>query len=70
MTEDRLRMLERRLADQLQRDRKHPWRCRPGPDDDTIIVKPSGSACGLAAAIALETGEGDDDILNRVGNEP
>jgi hypothetical protein len=69
MSAARLRMLERRLAEQLRRDRKSPSRCQPGPDE-TIIVEPSGTALGLAWTIGQETGEDDADVMNRVGNGP
>lgn len=56
--------LEQRLRDQLIADRKHPSRCRR--EGDTITVTPSGTACGLAIAIGVVTGEDNETIYERI----
>lgn len=63
----RLQRLERNLRSSLERDRSHPSRCTAG-DDGTVVVRPSGTSCGLACAISLITGEDDDAVMNRVAH--
>jgi hypothetical protein len=63
-----LTTLEARLAEQLRRDRKHPSRRVGTTPEGDVIVRPSGTACGLAYAIASMTGEDDTAVMDRVGN--
>lgn len=61
-----VRMLENKLREQLEKDRRRPSRRRVSEDQEKYIVTPSGRSCGLALAISLQTGEDDEDIMNRV----
>jgi hypothetical protein len=64
----RLTRIEEKLRAQLRRDRAKPSRRVGVEPDGTIIVNPSGIACGLAIAIEHLTGEDSDTILKRVGD--
>lgn len=63
----RAAMIERRLVDQLRRDRSHPSRRTTGPDGTITVI--SGTSCGLVMALEHETGEPFDHILKRIGKE-
>jgi hypothetical protein len=59
------KMLEKKLRRQLLADARHPSR-RQLRSDGMVVIRPSGTACGLAYAISALTGEDDDVIMNRV----
>ena len=56
--------LKARLVEQVAKDKAHPSRCTLDPTDPSVIlVKVSGTACGLAVAIEHQTGEDFDAIM-------
>jgi hypothetical protein len=57
--------IENLLRRQLVKDRAHPSRRRV--EGDTTIIKPSGTALGLAFRVSLITGEDENAIMDRVG---
>jgi len=66
---NRAAMIEAKLRNQLARDRKRPSNQGAMLEDGTLVVNISGTACGLVYALNLETGESDESILQRMGED-
>lgn len=61
----RTKILEKRLVQQLAKDRAKPSRCSVD-SDGTVVVQISGISVGLAWALSQEIGESEDSILERL----